>query len=71
MERASSLVNAWLILRTIGHILLLDGVLDFFSITHWGISRRVLLLIYYYFYGLDHDPAKPRPAESWEEWYNP
>jgi hypothetical protein len=71
MERPETFANLWLILQTIGFILALDGVAEYFSDRHYqGLFRKFLLLYYHFVRGLDHDPAEPRLPESWEEWYN-
>lgn len=65
MERPQALANLWIILQTIGWIVALDGVAEFFSDRHYhNVFRRVLLLF------IDRDPASPRLPESWDEWYN-
>lgn len=65
MERPQTFANIWLILKTIGFVIALDGVADFFSDRHYHSLFRRLLHIY-----IDGDPAQPRLPESWEEWYN-
>jgi hypothetical protein len=71
MERPETFANLWLILQTIGFILALDGVAEYFSDRHYqGLLRKSLLFYYHFVHGLNHDPAEPRPPESWEEWYN-
>ncbi|KAH8843560.1 hypothetical protein MCOR07_008891 [Pyricularia oryzae] len=65
MERPQTLANLWLIVRTIGWLVALEGVADFFSDRHYHTVIRRLILLF-----LDHDPAIPRPPEDWVEWYN-
>lgn len=63
--------NIWLILQTIGFIIALDGVAEYFSDRHYqSLFRKTIILYYQFVRGLDHDPAEPRLPESWEEWYN-
>lgn len=65
MERSQTLANLWIILKTISWIVMLEGVLEYYSFRHYNsLFRQLLLLI------LDHDPAQPRPPDNWEEWYN-
>lgn len=65
MERPPQMfANLWVIMQTVGWVLALEGVAEFFSDRHYhNMFRRVLLLF------LDHDPAKPRVPDNWEEWY--
>jgi len=65
MERPQALANLWLIVRTLGWIMALEGVADFFSDRHYHTVVRRLLLLF-----VDRDPASPRVPDSWEEWYN-
>lgn len=65
MERPqTTLANLWIIMQTIGWVLALDGVAEFFSDRHYHNMFRRILLIF-----VDHDPAKPRVPDNWEEWY--
>lgn len=66
MERPPQMfANLWVIMQTVGWVLALEGVAEFFSDRHYhNMFRRILLLF------LDHDPAKPRVPDNWEEWYN-
>lgn len=65
MERPqATLANLWVILQTIGWVLALEGVADFFSDRHYHNTFRRILLLF-----LDRDPAKPRVPDNWEEWY--
>lgn len=65
MERPQALANLWIILQTVGWIIALDGVAEFFPDRHYhNVFRRLLLLF------VDRDPARPRLPDSWEEWYN-
>lgn len=65
MERPqTTLANIWTIMQTIGWVLALEGVAEFFSERHYHNTFRRLILIF-----LDHDPAKPRIPDDWEEWY--
>ena len=71
MERPEAFANLWLILQTVGFIIALDGVADFVTERHYNsIFRRLLLLYFDYFHGLEYDPAEPRLPDSWEQWYN-
>lgn len=71
MERPQTFTNLWLILQTIGFIIALEGVTEYFSDRHtYNIFRKLFLLFFYLVGGLEHDPAEPRIPESWEEWYN-
>lgn len=65
MERPPQMfANLWVIMQTVGWVLALEGVAEFFSDRHYhNMFRRILLLF------LDHDPAKPRVPDNWEEWY--
>jgi hypothetical protein len=65
MERPQTLPNLWLILKTIGWVIMLDGVLEYFSYRHYNTIFHQLLVVV-----LGHDPARPRLPDSWEEWYN-
>ena len=65
MERPQALANLWLIVRTLGWIMALEGVADFFSDRHYHTIFRRLILLF-----VDRDPASPRVPDSWEEWYN-
>lgn len=65
MERPQAYANFWLILKTVGWVLMLEGVLEFFSVRHYNnVFRRVIVLLF------DKDPAQPSLPEDWEEWYN-
>lgn len=65
MERAPALSNLWLIVQTLGWIVALEGVAEFFAERHYeSLARRLLVL----FLGC-HDPAKPALPDNWEEWY--
>ena len=71
MERATTFANTWLILQTLGFIIALDGVAEYFSDRHYlTLFRRCIFLYYEARGGANTDPAQPRPPESWEEWYN-
>ncbi len=71
MERPETFTNLWFILQTVGFIIALDGVADFFSERHYhSIFRRFIILYLNFFCGLEYDPAEPHLPESWEEWYN-
>jgi hypothetical protein len=71
MERPQTFANTWLLLQTVGFILALEGVAEYFSDRHYhGLFRRLILICVQYFSGHDHDPTQPRLPESWEEWYN-
>lgn len=70
MERPEALANAWLLLQTVGFIIALDGVAEFFSVRHYHHLIRQSILFFYYIVGLERDPARPSLPESWEEWYN-
>lgn len=65
MERPQALPNLWIILQTVGWIITLDGVAEFFSERHsHAIFRRLVTLVF------DRDPASPRLPDSWDEWYS-
>jgi len=65
MERPQALANLWVIIQTIGFIVALEGVAEFFSDSHYqNMFRRIVLLF------VDRDPFRPRVPDSWEEWYN-
>jgi len=65
MERPQAMSNFWIILKTVAWVLMLEGVMEYFSMRHYNnIFRRVLVLLF------DRDPAQPRVPDSWEEWYN-
>ncbi|KAK4667023.1 Rab geranylgeranyltransferase [Podospora pseudopauciseta] len=64
-EYYTAYANFWLILKTVGWVLMLEGVLEFFSVRHYNnVFRRVIVLLF------DKDPAQPSLPEDWEEWYN-
>ena len=68
MERPQALPNLWLILKTIGWVIMLEGVLDYFSYRHYSTLFHQFLVII-----LGRDPARPQLPDSpasWEEWYN-
>jgi hypothetical protein len=65
MEPPQALPNLWIILRTIGWIMALEGVAEFFSDSHsFNLFRRLIYLF------VERDPFLPRPPDNWEEWYN-
>lgn len=65
MERPPQMfANLWVVMQTVGWVLALEGVAEFFSDRHYHNMFRRLLLLF-----LDHDPAKPRVPDNWEEWY--
>jgi hypothetical protein len=65
MERPQTLPNLWLLLKTIGAIIMLEGVLEYYSYRHYSnLFHKLLVLV------LGHDPSRPRLPDSWEEWYN-
>ena len=64
MERPQALANLWIIVQTIGWLIALDGVAEYFSDRHYhNLFRRLVLLV------VGSDPARPSPPDSWEEWY--
>lgn len=67
MERPPQMfANLWVIIQTVAWVIALEGVAEFFSERHYHhIFRRILLLLL----DRDHDPAKPRVPDNWEEWY--
>lgn len=71
MERPQTFANTWLVLHTLGFILALEGVAEYFSNRHYqGVFHRLILLAFQHYSGRDDDPTRPRLPESWEEWYN-
>lgn len=65
MEHPSPLSNLWIIIRTLGWVIALEGVTEYFSERHYeSVFRLILTLV------LGSDPARPRLPDSWEEWYN-
>lgn len=64
MERPSALSNLWIILRTLGWVIALEGVTEYFSERHYESVFRLLLS-----FVLGCDPATPRLPDNWEEWY--
>lgn len=57
--------NLWLIVQTIGWVVALEGVAEYFSDRHsHSLIRRWIVFLF------DRDPANPRPPDDWEEWYN-
>jgi hypothetical protein len=65
MERPQALHNLWIIIQTIGWVMALEGVAEFFSDRHSHTLFRRLIYLF-----LDRDPARPSLPDSWEEWYN-
>lgn len=71
MERPQTFANLWIILQTIGFIIALDGVAEYFTERHYqSLFRNLIVLYIRAVRGVDHDPAEPKLPESWEEWYN-
>lgn len=71
MERPATFANLWLILKTVGFILALEGISDYYTNRHaYNSFRKLVLAYYWYVHGLEHDPSQPRLPENWEEWYN-
>jgi len=64
MERPQALPNIWVIVKTLGWVLALEGVTEWLSDRHYHNTFRKFI-----FFFLDHDPARPRAPDSWEEWY--
>lgn len=65
MERPTALSNFFLLLKTIACVLVLEGVLDWFSHVHYrNLFRRFVVL------SLGRDPARPAMPDDWDEWYN-
>lgn len=68
MERPSALSNFWLIVQTVGWVVALEGVAEYFSERHYETVLRRLLAV-----ALGGDPACPRDVpitpEGWREWY--
>ncbi|SPQ20342.1 7d9472be-761a-4431-b752-9b38df12824b [Thermothielavioides terrestris] len=52
--------------NTIGWVIMLDGVLEYFSYRHYNTIFHQLLVVV-----LGHDPARPRLPDSWEECGDP
>lgn len=65
MERPSPLSNLWLIMQTVGWIMALEGVAEFFTERHYETVIRSLIAFF-----LGSDPAKPKLPDDWGEWYN-
>lgn len=65
MERPQTLPNLLLIIQTLGWLLALEGVAEFFSSRHTHTSLRKLVLLF-----VDRDPAQPQLPDSWDEWYH-
>lgn len=64
MERPQTLANLWIVVRILGWLLALEGVVEFFSDVHYhNVFRRLLGLF------IDHDPSHPRLPDDWAEWY--
>ncbi len=71
MERPQTLPNLWIILQIVGFIIALEPVAQYFSDRYYhNVCRKLFVLYFHIFRGLDHDPGRPEPPESWEEWYN-
>jgi hypothetical protein len=64
MERPQTLANLWVIVKTLGYVLALEGVAEWFSDRHYHTTFRKFILFF-----LDRDPARPAIPHSWEEWY--
>lgn len=65
MERPQTFANIWLILQTVGFIIALDGVAEYFSDRHYhNLFRRFLLLF------VSRDPNEPKLPDDWGEWFN-
>lgn len=64
MERPSALSNVWLVVQTIGWVMALEGVAEYFAERHYEFLFRRLVAL---FFGCD--PAKPNLPDNWEEWY--
>ncbi len=65
MERPQALHNLWIIVQTVGWVMALEGVAEFFSDRHGHALFRRLVHLF-----LERDPSRPRLPDSWEEWYN-
>jgi hypothetical protein len=63
MERPSTLSNVWLIVQTVGWVMALEGVAEYFSERHYETAFRRLLALF-----LGCDPARPKVPTSHEEW---
>lgn len=71
MERPQTFANLWIILQTLGFIIALDGVAEYFTERHYqGLIRNFVVLYIRAARGIDYDPAEPKLPDSWEEWYN-
>lgn len=68
MERPSTLSNIWLIVQTLGWVMALEGVAEYFSERHYETVLRRLLA-----FALGCDPGRPSDVpvtqEDWREWY--
>lgn len=64
MERPSPLSNLWIIIQTLGWIIALEGVTEFFTERQYESALRTVVALL-----LGHDPAAPRLPDDWEEWY--
>lgn len=67
MERPSTLSNILLIVQTVGWIMALEGVAEYFSERHYETVLRRMLALF-----IGYDPARPKVPnsyEGWEEWY--
>lgn len=65
MERPSPLSNLWTIVQTVGWIMALEGVAEFFSEHHYQFALRGLIALF-----VGRDPARPKLPDDWAEWYN-
>ena len=71
MEHPQAFANSWIILEIIGVIIGIGYPIAFFwAIRELDVWRNLILLYLCVFRGLDQDPGRPAPPESWEEFYD-
>lgn len=70
MEHPQTLANLWIVFQIIGIVFGIGVPAAFFwTFREFDIWRNLILLYLYFFRGLEHDPGRPAPADSWEELY--
>lgn len=71
MEHSQTFTNLWIVLQIIGIIIGIGAPAAFFwAVRELDVWRNLILLYLYFFRGLEHDPGRPAPPETWEEFYN-